>query len=419
MRIGILAIGSRGDVQPLVALALGLQAAGHHITFVTHPSYVALAEDFGLRVVSVPPDVERVLASEESDFLRRGRTDIAHYYRLVRQSLPYYDTLARQCWEACRDVDLVLHSLLGTLIGQTIGEKKGVQAVMAYWGPYYTSALYPAPGFPELPRWAGPVTPIYNRLTGRMMVQVPWHTLGGVMNRWRRELGLRPLGTRSVYRQLKRSIGLFGYSEALVPRPADWPTTLHVTGYWFLPEPPGWVPPPDLAEFLAAGGPPVAVTFGSIGTHRSEHITNSVVAALRELGLRGVLCGQGARAVGDDMFTVADVPHSWLFQRSRAVVHHGGSGTTARALWAGVPSVVIPLAVDQPFWAQRLYSSGVAPKPLNVRRLTEGGVAAAIRAATADATLQDRARTIGRQIAHEDGVARAVEALDAEMARPG
>lgn len=418
MRITIVALGSRGEVQPLVALALGLHRAGHATTIATHPCYLDIGRDFGLDVVPVGPDIERVLAAHESDYLRKGRAGAARYYRLVRQALPYYDAVAHECWEVCQSADMVLHSMPSTFIAQTISEKRDIECVMAFVTPYHATREFPVPGLAPAPTWTGRLAPLYNRLTHQATVRLPWSVLGRRTNRWRRELGLSPIGTRRLYHALQQTVTLFGYSPSILPRPRDWPSKVHVTGYWFLPEPPGWEPPSALDAFLASGDTPVAVTLGSIGAKGANHIATTVVAAVRKLGLRAVLCGLGASStaeeLGNDVFGVSYVPHDWLFERVRAVVHHGGAGTTARSLWAGVPSVVIPLTVDQPFWAERLRAAGVAPSPLRVGSLTVAEATQALQTAVSNADTQRRARAFGCRIRSEDGVARAARILSAQ-----
>jgi UDP:flavonoid glycosyltransferase YjiC (YdhE family) len=189
-----------------------------------------------------------------------------------------------------------------------------------------------------------------------------------------------------------------------------------VTGYWFLEEEPGWKPRPELEQFLSAGSPPLYIGFGSMGSRHGSNVLQIVEAALERTGLRAVVSSGshpgGSLAEGSRCMVLAEeVPHSWLFPRVAAVMHHGGAGTTAEGLRAGIPSLVFPGASDQYFWAERIARLGAGPGPVARRDLTPGGLAKLFTRAVADGDMRQRARLIGEKIRAEDGVARGVEAL--------
>ena len=204
----------------------------------------------------------------------------------------------------------------------------------------------------------------------------------------------------------------------MVPRPADWRPGLEVVGYWWPAVSPGWRPPPELVDFLAAGPPPVYVGFGSM-VNGNDRLSALIEPALRRAGVRGVIQvddreAAPVRTVTSDVITIGEAPHDWLFPRMAAVVHHAGSGTTAAGLRAGVPAVPIPMLADQPFWAARLAVLGVSPDTIPAGRLDEVRLAAAIRSAVTDPAFTDRARAVATRLAAEDGagaVVRAVERL--------
>jgi UDP:flavonoid glycosyltransferase YjiC (YdhE family) len=194
-----------------------------------------------------------------------------------------------------------------------------------------------------------------------------------------------------------------------------------MTGYWFLDRPQGWQPPAALVDFLQAGPPPVVVGFGSITVRDPEETTVLVLSALRAARQRGLLLtgwgGLSQADLPDDVFKLEAVPHDWLFPRAAAVVHHGGAGTTAAALRAGVPSIVVPNFMDQPFWAQRVVALGAGPRPIPRNRLNAARLSAALRAAVEDESFRARAAAVGRRLRAEDGVGRAVEAFERHPAR--
>jgi sterol 3beta-glucosyltransferase len=204
---------------------------------------------------------------------------------------------------------------------------------------------------------------------------------------------------------------LYGFSPSVIAPPRDWGEHVHVTGYWFLDPPSDWTPPPALVEFLQAGPPPVYIGFGSMSSQRPEETAALVGQALARAGQRAImLSGWGGlhQADSDSVFMVDSVPHAWLFPQVAAVVHHGGAGTTAASLRAGVPSIVIPFHGDQPFWGQRVADLGVGPAPIPRRNLTVERLAQAIHRAVTDQPMRQRAADLGAKIRAEDGVARAV-----------
>jgi sterol 3beta-glucosyltransferase len=211
---------------------------------------------------------------------------------------------------------------------------------------------------------------------------------------------------------------LYGFSPHVVRVPNVGLRPRHTTGYWALPTAAGWAPPAALATFLAADGPPVvAIGFGSMGSGDPGALTELTRGAVRDAGVRAVLIAGwgGLTATGDerDVLTIEAVPHEWLFPRVAAVVHHGGAGTTGASLRAGTPTVVVPFAMDQPFWGGRVAALGAGPTPIPRARLSRARLADALRLAVRDAAMRARAADLGRRIRAEDGVGEAVRHLTA------
>jgi sterol 3beta-glucosyltransferase len=246
-----------------------------------------------------------------------------------------------------------------------------------------------------------------------------WQTARAVDVQTRRALGLPRAPLFGPYRALSQANApvLYGYSQHVLPRPADWDTNTHVTGYWFLDAPSDWAPPADLVAFLRAGPPPVYIGFGSMGSRNPEATTRLALDALARAGQRGVLAsGWGGLSQADlpeSVYMLKSAPHSWLFPHMAAVVHHGGAGTTAAGLRAGVPSAIVPFFGDQPFWGARVAALGVGPSPLPRKRLTAEGLAAAITQAACDDAMRARAAALGEKIRAEDGAARAAALITA------
>jgi UDP:flavonoid glycosyltransferase YjiC (YdhE family) len=217
---------------------------------------------------------------------------------------------------------------------------------------------------------------------------------------------------------------LHGYSRAVLPQPPEWTEkNLHVTGYWHLDALEGWEPSRELLEFLEAGEPPVYVGFGSMDGGGEEGLTSLIVKALSVAGHRGILLsgwggvgmdsrGQRSPGLPDNVLVVDEVPHSWLLPRVAAAVHHGGAGTTAASLRAGISTVIVPFFADQKFWGARIADLGVGPAPIPRGRLSVSNLAAAIGQATSDREMISRAQRLGRTLRSEDGVGAAVEYIE-------
>jgi len=408
MRFGIVALGSQGDVHPLVALGAGLVGAGHRVRVAANDSYQALIRGQGLDYAPVAGDPQGSLtdtASQKNAYYK-GHRALSRGRDMKRAPVDEIAQVARDCLQACQDADVIVSGVPGLPVAFHIAEKTGALLVR---------------GFPYPTRLAGR----FQRAKLAVFRQFYWFFLRGLTNTVRREvLGLPPLSWADPFRQLdeQHRPALFSFSTAVVPRPYDWGDWMHVTGYWFLP-PSAWQPPADLLAFLEAGPAPVVVTFGSQHGPEAEAMTDLTLEALKQTNRRGVLVtGWGAlrgSGANGDLFALEWAPFDWLFQRAAAVVHHGGAGTTALALRGGAPSVVVPFYRDQAFWGQRVRALGAGARPIPYRELTAERLASAIHEVLGDPDMRLRASAIGQRIAAEDGVGEAVRILENACAHSG
>lgn len=322
-------------------------------------------------------------------------------------------TLERSTGEvlaAAEGADLLMGGIGGSITGRPVAEKLGIPYVEAHLQPLGpATAAFPGPLLPRVPRWlGGPGRRASHRITA-----VALDAMFGVAARRARTL----LGLSGRPRPVPADLpAVYGFSPLVVPHPPEWGPNRRITGYWNLPAGPRWRPPTDLTAFVDAGPRPVCIGFGSMASRDPEALTALVLAAVRRAGVRVVLLsGWGGLADrgGDDVFVATEVPHDWLYPRMAAVVHHGGAGTTGAALTAGVPSVVVPFAVDQPFWGSRVAALGVGPTPIPRRRLTAEDLGAALASTVADDVMRRRAADLGAQIRTEDGVGEAVRHVGA------
>ena len=402
----IFAAGSRGDVQPFLALGRALARRGDAVRLLASARYQQLITAAGLGFHALPVDPGEIVESPEGQELLSGRRNPVAFIRgMDRIVRPLFSRLLAQTRAGAEGADLVLAPTFGHL-GVHLSQSLRIPHAVVHFQPSQPTGAFPHP-FAPAARFLGSFG---NRLSFEAVELGSWLMCRPFVNRWRTEsLGLPALSPLGPRRRLRHAPVLCAFSPTVVPRPPDWGPHVHLTGFWHH-EQPLWKPPRRLVDFLDAGPPPVYVGFGSMKAGDPEAADRVVRAALRRAGLRGVLAGDPATS-DDDMLVVGDTPHSWLFPRMAAVVHHGGAGTTASALRAGVPSLVCPFFGDQPYWADRVHSLGAGPKPLPSRQLTVSALAGRLRALTGEGRHAETARRLGRALAAEDGVGRACDAL--------
>lgn len=417
MKVLINTYGTRGDIQPYIALGKGLSAAGHDVTLGTSDGYQALVEEHCLRYAYIDSDM---LAFTQA--VLGETTSARETFRAAQKMLPAMAQMMEREWQVAREVQpdlIVYHSkCLGSLHA---AQKLQIPAVLSLPLPFFTpTSAFPVPFLANLRlgKW-------FNRFSYRLM-RLPVMMYNGMVNRFRvKTLGMPP--ARSFANGLTRDDGspvpvIYPYSSHLLPTPPEFPSHVHVTGYWFLDRSPGWQAEPALLRFLEDGPPPVYVGFGSMGGGGAAKRAAVVVEALQAAGQRGVLNrgwgGLNPQSLPANIHLTGSVPHDWLFPQMTAVVHHGGAGTTAAGLRAGKPSVICPFLGDQPFWGWAVSQAGAGPRPIPQSSLSVERLTAAIHAAVHDTGIRRSAEDIGAKICAEDGVARAVEVLEALARRP-
>jgi UDP:flavonoid glycosyltransferase YjiC (YdhE family) len=410
MRILISSLGSRGDVQPYIALARGLQHAGHAVTLSSDATFASFAAQYGVPFAPLDDSLTRLINSAQGKDALNGKGRL----KLMREVGPMLRNLMDMTWAVAQDLrpDLLLfHSK--QLGGQHIAEKLGIPGWITMALPTHS----PTRAFASPTFGGGNYGGLLNRFTHTLLLKGATAPYAKVVNAFRREsLGLGPFNGDALHLHGKPLPRLYGYSEHVLPRPADWDKHTVVTGYWFLPAPSDWQPSRALLAFLDAGPPPVYIGFGSMAANDAEHSTRIVLDAVESCAQRAIIAsGWGGLSstlpAGERVFALDAAPHDWLFPGCAAVVHHGGAGTTAAGLRAGKPSVICPFFGDQPFWGGRVHALGAGPKPLPHKSLTADALAAAITQAVSDPTMHARAEALGRAIAGEDGIAKAVAAL--------
>nr|QOU09217.1 glycosyltransferase [Streptomyces sp.] len=401
MQVSLVVTGSRGDVQPFIALGRALEARGHTVTLATHEDFEGLVGEAGLDFAALPGSPRDFLAHPAlAEALQQGASLFRAARKVPRQSPEHNRRLAARIAEVCSGADLVVNSILSRIMFEDDGTAPWCSLS---WWPLNPTAEWPAMMAPQAKLGGA-----YNRLTHRLAGMLDSVTMGG----YRKDAGLSKLPFGKPYGNLGREVPLIcPVSRALFTEPSDWPELSHITGYWFWDR--EWSPSPELEKFMADGTPPVTLSFGSIWpVHPPAKTLEKVLDVVRSHDRRLVLVGGGPDTVPDDVFRVDDVHYPWLFPRSSVVIHHGGCNTTGEALRSGTAQVVVPTFGDAPFWAAQVHALGVAPKPVPYAKFTAEALDTALGTALDDEKLRAKAASVGESVRAEDGTGKAVEIME-------
>ncbi|KAF8740502.1 Glycosyltransferase family 28 N-terminal domain, partial [Rhizoctonia solani] len=409
-----LTIGSRGDVQPYIALARGLMAEGHRVTIVTHEEYKEWCEGWGVahRTAGGDPGALMKLSVENRmfspQFFKEGLTNFRDWL----------DDLLLDSWKQCQDADVLIQSpsaMAGAHIAEALTE---IPFFHAFTMPWTRTNDYPH-AFMTPPM---EISGSFNYSTYVVFDNVFWQATSGQINRWRRKhLGL-PSTDMAHLAQTKIPF-IYNFSPAVVPKPLDWKDPITISGYWFLDDADlNWEPTQELTDFMNKARkdnkPLVYIGFGSIVVPNPKAMTRSIVKAVLKSDVRAVLSkGWSARMSKEtgpevelppEVFSVDKIPHDWLFPKIDAALHHGGAGTTGASLRAGIPTLIKPWFGDQFFWATRVTKLGAG---LRVSSLSSSDLADALRRAVSDRIMKEKAAAVGEKIRSENGVANAIRAI--------
>ncbi|MEI1247548.1 glycosyltransferase [Rhizobium aouanii] len=411
MRVAIHTLGTRGDVQPYIALALGLIKRGHRVQLAAPVQFESMVQGHGIAFAPLPGEFLALLDTPEGKAAIAGGQGFSAGLKLLKYARLMMRTLLDAEWKAAQAFapDIFVHHPKAIAVPH-MAEALQCPVILAS----------PLPGFTPTSAFPSPMLPFkdmgrFNRISHVAAIRGAEFLFGKMLSTWRAEqLGLARRRTPAV-----ASNGtLYAYSRHVVPVPPDWGSDVLVSGYWFL-DSKNWRPPDDLAAFLADGEPPIYVGFGSMPGVDPGRMTAIVVEALASKGKRGILALGGGALTAEHrsrhVHVVRDAPHDRLFHEASAIIHHGGAGTTAAALRAGKPMTICPFFGDQPFWARRVMELGVGLS-LDRRALTVESLTAAL-AAMDDPPMRRQADAVGTLIRGEDGVATAVGFIEAAASK--
>lgn len=414
MHITIITIGSRGDVQPFVALGVGLIKAGYQVKLATHANFESLATEKGLDFSVIEGNPQEMFRGEAAQAVMKTRNPIEFNRRLGQVLDPIMSSAQLDSWEACQGTDAIV---AGGIVfwAVDIAERLGIPCFYALLQPSAPTSVFPATLVPPSSERLGGV---YNRLTYMMLYRLIWLLIRRPVNQFRQNTLQLPPARKPILnrmRDLKIPL-LSAVSPTVVPVPDDWTDLDYMAGYWFLDRASDFTPSKSLLNFLADGSPPVYIGFGSMIGPEAEKTIEVAFDALNKTGRRGLLLTGWSGFSNSDLpshiFKASSIPHDWLFPQMQCIVHHGGAGTTAATFRSGIPGIPLPFLADQPFWAYRAYKLGVSPAPIDRRKMTADQLADAISEIINDSDLRARANELGKKISKEDGVSMSVAIID-------
>ncbi|KAF7298465.1 Glycosyltransferase family 1 protein [Mycena kentingensis (nom. inval.)] len=425
LNIVVMIVGSRGDVQPYVALGKLLVRDGHRVRIATHETFREFVVEAGLEFFGIGGDPQQLMSyMVKNPGLMPGFTSLTNGD--IGRKRKMLNEMISGCWMSCHAPDpqsgrtFAADAIISNppaFAHIHCAEALGIPLLMSFTMPWCPTTDFPHPlvNINSTNAEKG----LSNYLTYALADILTWQGVGDLLNAFRKQkLGLESLSLRSGPSVLDRLKIPWTYcmSPALVPKPDDWKNNIDVVGFYFLDLATSYKPPDDLAAFLAAGDAPVYIGFGSVVVDDPQAMTQTIFEATKQAGVRALVSagwgGLGGLSIPPHIFILGNVPHDWLFSDNRvaAVVHHGGAGTTAIGLAKGRPSLVVPFFGDQAFWGQMIARSGAGPEPIPHKELSVKGLRDALRYLTS----KEAGRAAGRlaeQIRNEDGTRSGVESF--------
>ena len=436
LNISILIVGSRGDVQPFVALGRELRRFGHRVRLASHTCFQQFIVENDIEYAPIAGDPKELMAHMvKHPGLMPGSMEEVKRKRVVMKEI------IESCWTAVVDPKSIIctkdgepknpnlpdqpwctHAILSnpaTFGHYHVAERLGCPLHIFFTMPWSPTAAFPHPlaNLSYAKR-----TPSKNKMSYSFVDALTWSGLGDLCNSFRKnQLGLEQImgtGGRSLLDDAKVPHA-YTWSPNLIGKPRDWGSHIDITGFFFLDLATNYTPPDDLVEFLKAGPPPIYVGFGSIVVDNPDAFNKAILDAFRVTKFRGIV-SKGWSELGcsgdvpKDVYVIGNCPHDWLFLQCAVVCHHGGAGTTAAGLLAGRPSIVCPFFGDQPFWGQMIANKGVGPAPITKKKFSADTLAEAFRFCMLQST-QEKAKQLGEEMRKENGVRTGVQVFHAHL----
>lgn len=396
--ITIICNGSRGDIQPYLALAVEIQKQGGDVRIATGKSFRDFIKSYNIKHYPLSADYKSTEIDPKLLESAQNSTNPLKMLLTFRKMKKYARLMVDDMYNACIDSDLIIYHP-GCTIGYFAGEKLGIPSVMA--SPFPMLKTNEMPSVINYGKTKMPNSLSYKLLHNMLFMA----SKDGVASFWKENFGKLPDNFSPPFERVdKNHPSIVSCSNYVFPRPTDWNENVHQYGYWFLNEQDNFTPPQDLVHFLGNGDKPIYFGFGSVFDDKDKNkFISTITEALKKTDKRGIICGMGEiNNLPNNIFSIDNIPHTWLFPRCSAVCHHGGSGTTATGFSAGVPSIIIPFSNDQFAWAHRSYDIGVGSKPIYKKHLSTELLVDAINYVLSNHTVQS-AKELGENIRNENG----------------
>ena len=391
-------IGTRGDVQPYIALAAALGKAGHRAQVASHPCMRALVESYGVDFAPIGPDID---ISQETAAIQANAPHWAiGFMRVMKFSFHMLEASHPDLVKLCKTADVVIvsHTAAGSVEADQFGKRK-ISVTL----------------FPQAIPVKDDSEPFMKRLVGSVAGWGMGLAMSRPLDRIRRKFGVPKMGPNGITSDL---LNLIPISPHVIPPDSRWEARHQMTGYWFAEQSTTWQPPQELVEFIESGDPPVVISLGAmaLGGGDTAETAKLIVQAVEQAGVRAIIQGWTEILKNLDLpsgiMPAGSIPHTWLLPQARCFVHHGGFGSTAAAFQAGIPALVIPHIIDQFIWGQKVFELGLGPEPIPRTKLTVENLAEGIRQAATNEVYLEKAAELGTMIRSEVGLIRAVELIE-------
>ncbi|KAJ4197062.1 hypothetical protein NW767_009307 [Fusarium falciforme] len=420
LNIVIQVVGSRGDVQPFIALGNELQRHGHRVRLATHDTFANFVRDSGLEFYPIGGDPAELMA-----YMVKNPGLIPSMKSLKAGEIQKKRTMVQEMlekfWHSCLRPDpstgqpFVANAIIAnppSFAHIHCAQALGIPVHLMFTMPWSSTRAFPHP-LANLKN-AGSDPRLENYISYSVVEWLTWQGLGDLINKWRKSIDLEEVDMfdAPMLAQTLKIPFTYCWSPALVPKPSDWASHIDVCGFFFR-DAPQYSPPDDLVRFLAAGPPPVYIGFGSIVLDNPEEMISVILEAVRVSNARAIISKGWSNLAGsesEDIYWIGDCPHEWLFQQVAAVVHHGGAGTTACGLKNGKPTTIVPFFGDQPFWGQMVANAGAGPNPIPHAELTVETLSEAVLYCLSPEA-SAAAASIAAKMASEMGVRTAVQSF--------
>lgn len=400
--ITILCGGTRGDVQPYLALAIELKRLGKEVRIAVTRNHEEFVRSYGIDFFSIDMDFESLNVDKNMIREAQKADNPLKMFFSFNKLKKYGVYMVEYYYAACEGSEAIVYHP-GMAIGYYAAEKLGIPSILATPFPLNKTKEQTS----VILYGKAPSIPGVNLFSYTLLQSMLWMASDASLKPfWKEKYGSLPTDYGCPFERHTdlRHPAIVSCSNFIFPRPTDWNKNIHQNGYWFLEEQDEYIPPMELVDFLNNGEKPIYIGFGSmvIGEN-SEKISKIILEGLAITGKRAIISGFGnLQNIPDTIYKIDNIPHSWLFSKVSAVCHHGGAGTSAAGFDAGVPSIIFPFALDQFAWAQRAYDLCVGPKPMPIKKLTSEKFAESIRYAMQENIISN-AKELAKNIATENG----------------